>query len=145
MLRIKDTQLWRSLAFHLYCRDKLRTIALKATALSEDLKAERSENLRLRTQVEEAKVVFDTMDKKHIADKERMALELERMNEKYAQLHSKNSFEAVNPEARIDIEFNKEFVDVRESVSVLAKPEDAPMKVQEIVNQFPKKKKKNKR
>lgn len=164
MLRIRETEFWKAITFPFRCNNIIKKLEQDLMHADDALQRLRKiysdevdDRAQLRAQIEEAKIIYDTMDAKHVKDKEVMALEIESLREKYAKLHADHSFEAANPDARLDVEFKDNgALDIRESVSVLkedenrhvsiAMPEYNQMKAQEIVNQFPKKnKKKNKR
>ena len=86
MLRFKDSQLWKDLTFHFRCKNKINSQQEQLRSYVESLTNSRNECETLRTQVEEAKAIFDAMDKKHVEDKEAMALEIETMRSDHLKL-----------------------------------------------------------
>ena len=86
MLRFKDTQIWQELRFHFVCRKALKNAQNAHKGALVEITNYKSECDALRSQVFEAKAIFDAMDAKHIEDKEAMALEIETMRADHLKL-----------------------------------------------------------
>lgn len=94
MIRFKDTALYDALTWHFKCRSRHAAQSVTIGNLIRDIKEIRDtanqlekEGKSLRNQLEEQKIIYNTMDEKHMADKNRMAEEAQdRVNDLYNKL-----------------------------------------------------------